>query len=163
MHYTSGKGFPIWEKSKTDPSAKCNFIRCLFPQGINGKCVKIQILHAYLNLKPLIKPQLNFKKLILGCIDTYRGVQGRIFQRFVHCTRRKQTKRANWSKIAIFRRGQKMPPRAAFAAYIESLFVVKRVKQHTSKSCYKRFAHSYPESTPIKLRIGTFLLPSLRH
>ena len=111
MHYTSGKGFPIWEKSKTDPSAKCNFIRCLFPQGINGKCVKIQILHAYLNLKPLIKPQLNFKKLILGCIDTYRGVQGRIFQRFVHCTRRKQTKRANWSKIAIFRRGQKMPPR----------------------------------------------------
>ena len=42
------------EKSKTDPSAKCNFIRCLFPQGVNGKCVQIQILHAYLkfNLSP---------------------------------------------------------------------------------------------------------------
>ena len=101
MHYTSGKGFPIWEKSKTDPSAKCNFIRCLFPQGINGKCVKIQILHAYLNL------YFNIKRLDLGTIDSYEGVQRRILQRFAHCTRGIQRRSANPPKITIFRCDQK--------------------------------------------------------
>ena len=109
MQYTSGKGFPIWEKSKTDPSAKCNFIRCLFPQGVNGKCVKIQILHAYLNLN--LSPQLNLyfniERMVLGCIDSYGGVQRRILQRFANCTCYNNGDYAKAPKKAIFRCDQK--------------------------------------------------------
>ena len=54
---------------------------CLSPQGINGKCVKIQISHAYLNLNVSLYLNLyfNIKRLDLGTIDSYEGVQTRIF------------------------------------------------------------------------------------
>ena len=109
MHYTSGKGFPIWEKSKTDPSAKCNFIRCLFPQGVNGKCVQIQILHAYLkfNLSPQLNLYFNIERVVLGCIDSYGGVQRRILQRFASCTWYNNGDYAKPPKKAIFRCDQK--------------------------------------------------------
>ena len=68
----------------------------------------------YLNL------YLNFKKSVLGCIDTYRGVQRRIFQHFASSTRRIQTRRPKSPKITIFRRDQKCRRAAAFAAYTET-------------------------------------------
>ena len=63
----------------------------------------------------------NFEGLVLGCIDTYEGVQTRIFSRFIHCTRRKQTKHATSRKIASFPRAEKCRRAAAFAASTESL------------------------------------------
>ena len=56
---------------------------CLSPQGINGKCVKVQISHAYLNLNLNVRLYLNLyfniKRLNLGTIDSHEGVQRRIF------------------------------------------------------------------------------------
>ena len=97
------------EKSKTDPSAKCTFIWCLFPQGVHGKCVKIPKSHTYLNLylSPYLNPYFNIKRLDLGTIDSYEGVQRRILQRFAHCTRGIQRTSANPPKITIFRCDQK--------------------------------------------------------
>ena len=109
MHYTSRKGFPIWEKSKTDPSAKCTFIWCLFPQGVHGKCVKIPKSHTYLNLylSPYLNPYFNIKRLDLGTIDRYGGVQRRIFLAFCSLYTRNTKKKANPPKITISRCDQK--------------------------------------------------------
>ena len=74
---------------------------------LSGPKISIEPLNLllYLNL------YLNFEKSVLGCIDTYRGVQRRIFQHFASSTRRIQTRRPKSPKITFFSARPKMPPR----------------------------------------------------
>jgi hypothetical protein len=74
-------------------------------------------LHETLSITPYWKLYSNLIGSVLGCIDSYDGVQRYIFKRLLQCTRKSPRERADLSKSAIFAHREKFR-RAATFAYI---------------------------------------------
>ena len=61
----------------------------------------------------------NFERLVLGCINSYEGVQRRIFKRFTYWMRQTNAEPSTWDKTQIFKANTKSRPRAASKTYPE--------------------------------------------